>query len=101
MSTPPRTWRHKQIEIQTPTPGFAAQIYVANHIDLSLPYGDSTPLTARGWRGPVGEDASVRDGAHIPAHARRRSAIATTSSGSPSCLPVKQSASIAELTLFR
>jgi hypothetical protein len=55
----------RQIEIQTPTPGFAAQIYVANQIDLSLPYGNSTPLTARGWRGPVGADANVRDSAHV------------------------------------
>ncbi len=65
----------RQIEIQTPTPGFAAQIYVANHIDLSLPYGDSTPLTARGWHGPVGEDPNVRNATHIqlnPAGARYR-----------------------------
>jgi eukaryotic-like serine/threonine-protein kinase len=55
----------KQIEIQTPTPGFAAQIYVANRIEESLPYGNSTPLTGRGWQGPVGEDPDVRNGAHI------------------------------------
>ena len=62
----------KQIEIQTPTPGFAAQIYVANQIDLALPYGDSTPLTARGWHGPVGEDPDVREERPHSAHAGRR-----------------------------
>jgi eukaryotic-like serine/threonine-protein kinase len=56
----------KAIAIQTPTPGFAVQIYVAQHIDLSLPYGSSTPLAARGWQGPVGTSASVRSGARIP-----------------------------------
>ena len=42
----------KALEVQTPTPGFAVQVYVADHIDLELPYGNSTPLTARGWQGP-------------------------------------------------
>ncbi len=31
----------RALEIQTPTPGFAVQIYAADHIDLALPYGDS------------------------------------------------------------
>ena len=56
----------KAIEIQTPTPGFAVQIYVADHIELELPYGDSTPLSARGWQGPVGASADVHDGERIP-----------------------------------
>ena len=89
----------KQIEIQTPTPGFAAQIYVANHIDLSLPYGDSTPLTARGWHGPVGEEPNVRNGAHIQlnlAGARYRYYLVWITK-----LPAgMQLASISELTLF-
>jgi serine/threonine-protein kinase len=55
----------KAIEIQTPSPGFAVQIYVANHIQLSLPYGDSTPLTARGWQGPVGQSTYVYNHARI------------------------------------
>jgi eukaryotic-like serine/threonine-protein kinase len=90
----------KQIEIQTPTPGFSAQIYVANHIDLSLPYGDPTPLTARGWKGPVGADADVRDGAHIPlalGGVRYRYYLVWIIQLPPG----KQAASIAELTLFR
>ena len=65
-STPRPACSRKAIEIQTPTPGFAAQIYVADHIDLSLPYGNSTPLTARGWQGPVGASADVRSGERIP-----------------------------------
>jgi hypothetical protein len=37
------------LAIQTQTPGFAVQVYVAQHIDSSQPYGSSTPLPARGW----------------------------------------------------
>ena len=90
----------KQIEIQTPTPGFSAQIYLANKIDLSLPYGDSTPLTARGWRGPIAEDAGVRATAHIPLTldgARYRYYLVWLTKLPPG----QESASIAELTLFR
>jgi eukaryotic-like serine/threonine-protein kinase len=90
----------KQLEIQTPTPGFAAQIYVANRIDLALPYGDSTPLTARGWHGPVGEDPAVRKDAHIQlalGGARYRYYLVWITKLPPG----QQSASIAELTLFR
>ncbi|HEY2398683.1 MAG TPA: protein kinase [Solirubrobacteraceae bacterium] len=49
----------KALEIRTPTPGFAAQVYAAQGIDQSLPYGDSSPLSARGWQGPVGASADV------------------------------------------
>jgi eukaryotic-like serine/threonine-protein kinase len=90
----------RQIEIQTPTPGFAAQIYVANHIDLSLPYGDSTPLTARGWRGPVGTDPDIRNGAHISLAldgARYRYYLVWITK----LPPRTEFAAIAEVTLFR
>jgi serine/threonine-protein kinase len=89
----------KQLEIQTPTPGFAAQVYVANHIDLSLPYGDSTPLTARGWHGPVGEDPDVLGGARIQlalGGARYRYYLLWITKLPPGM----ELASIAELTLF-
>ncbi len=55
----------KAIEIQTPTPGFAAQIYTADHINLELPYGNQTPLAQRGWQGPVGTSAYVHSGERI------------------------------------
>src|ERR1700727_2433527 len=87
----------KQIEIQTHTPGFAVQVYVANHIDLALPYGDSTPLTARGWHGPVGADTDVRNSAHIPlalGGARYRYYLVWITTLPPSM----QMASIAEIT---
>jgi serine/threonine-protein kinase len=89
----------RQIEIQTPTPGFAAEVFVANHIDLSLPYGDSTPLTARGWHGPVGEDPDVRAAAHIQlalGGARYRYYLLWITKLPPGM----ELASIAELTLF-
>jgi len=57
--------RARAIAIQTPTPGFAVQIYVADHINLELPYGSSTPLAARGWQGPVGGSPSVASGQRI------------------------------------
>ncbi len=44
----------RAIEIQTPTPGFAVQIYVADHIDLKLPYGSSEPLSDAGLAGASG-----------------------------------------------
>jgi serine/threonine-protein kinase len=90
----------KALEIQTPTPGFAVQIYVADHIELGLPYGSSTPLTARGWQGPVGTSAYVHSGERIP----------LTLSGKPhryylvwltTLPPQMESATLAELTLFK
>jgi hypothetical protein len=90
----------KAIEVQTPTPGFAAQVYVANHIQLGLPYGDSTPLTARGWQGPVGKSPFVHDHERIQLGLGGRRFryyllwIVTLPPG-------MQSASLAELTLFQ
>jgi hypothetical protein len=51
----------KAVEIRTPTPGVSVQVYAAQSVNLSLPYGDSTSLSARGWQGPVGAGASVRN----------------------------------------
>lgn len=90
----------KALEIQTPTPGFAAQVYVADHIDLELPYGDPAPLSARGWQGPVGASADVHDGERIPLNL----------SGRPhryyllwmtTLPPGMQSTTLNELTLFK
>ena len=90
----------RQLVLLTPTPGFGVQIYGANHIDLELAYGSSTPLTQRGWVGPLGSAASVG--------ARQR--IAVDSDGRRfryylvwiTTLPPGQNyASIAEVTLFR
>ena len=38
----------RAIELQTPTPGLTAAIYASNNFQ-QLPYGDTTPLTQRGW----------------------------------------------------
>ena len=56
----------RALEVQTSTPGFAVQVYVAHSIDLALPEGNSTPLLARGWTGPVGGSPSVHNGERIP-----------------------------------
>lgn len=90
----------RAVEIQTPTPGFAVQIYVANHIDLNLAYGNSTPLTARGWQGPVGASAHVHSDERIPIHppsGRFRYYLVWLTTLPPG----RQLATLAEVTLFR
>jgi serine/threonine-protein kinase len=91
----------RQIEIQTPTPGFAVQIYAANKIELELPYGNSTPLTARGWVGPVGEDADIHNHDHIPVTLPAGKRFRYYLVWLTTLPPGQQSASISELTLFR
>jgi len=89
----------RAIEIQTPTPGFAAQVYAAKELPPPLPYGDATPLAARGWQGPLGASAYVHDRERIglSGAGRYRYYLIWISS-----LPAKmQSASISELALFR
>src|SRR5438445_311485 len=89
----------RAIEIQTPTPGFAVQIYAADSIALAYPYGNSTPLRARGWQGPLGSSAAVVDRQRIPLAASRpyRYYLVWLTT----LPPRMESASINELTLFR
>jgi serine/threonine-protein kinase len=90
----------KALEIQTATPGFAVQIYAADRIELELPYGSSTPLSARGWLGPVGASTDVHDGERIPlklsGHPHRYYLVWLTT-----LPPGMESASLDELTLFK
>jgi eukaryotic-like serine/threonine-protein kinase len=90
----------KALEIQTPTPGFAVQIYVGDQVELELPYGDPKPLAERGWQGPVGASGYVHSGEriqlHLSGHPHRYYLIWMTT-----LPPGRQSASIADLTLFR
>lgn len=62
----------KELELQTATPGFAVQIYVADHFQEGVPYGDAEPLSARGWEGPVGASNDVRSGERIAIHVEHR-----------------------------
>mgnify|MGYP001269081089 CR=1 FL=1 len=62
----------RALEVQTSTPGFAVQVYVADTVNLELPEGNSTPLAERGWKGPVGVSASVHDGERIGLHVAQR-----------------------------
>jgi tRNA A-37 threonylcarbamoyl transferase component Bud32 len=90
----------RALEVRTPTPGFAAQVYVADQINLELPYGNSTPLSQRGWRGPVGSSSYVRSGERIPlatGGVRHRYYLLWMITLPPG----SQSATIADLTLFR
>jgi serine/threonine-protein kinase len=90
----------KGLEIQTPTPGFAVQIYVGDQIELELPYGDSKPLAERGWQGPVGASGYVHSGERIQlrlsGHPHRYYLIWMTT-----LPPGLKSASIADVALFR
>jgi eukaryotic-like serine/threonine-protein kinase len=90
----------KAIEIQTPTPGFALRIYATDHIELSLPYGNSTPLGARGWQGPLGNSGYVHNRERIQlnlaGHSYRYYLLWMTS-----LPPNMELASIAEVTLFK
>jgi eukaryotic-like serine/threonine-protein kinase len=90
----------RALEVQTPTPGFSAQVYVSDHVDLELPYGSSTSLRARGWRGPVGASTDVRSGEHIalsPGSQPYRYYLVWLTTLPPNM----QSATINELTLFK
>jgi eukaryotic-like serine/threonine-protein kinase len=88
------------LEVETATPGFAVQVYVANHIELGLPYGNSTPLSARGWQGPVGASADVTNGQRIVlalgGHPYRYYLVWLTT-----LPPGSQFATLNELTLFK
>jgi tRNA A-37 threonylcarbamoyl transferase component Bud32 len=89
----------RAVEIQTPTPGFDMQVYGADQINLAFAYGDTTPLTARGWTGPLGSAENVRNRQRIRLSgggAYRYYLIWLTA-----LPPGQQSASIAELTLFK
>jgi serine/threonine-protein kinase len=90
----------KALEIDTPTPGLAVQVYAANHIDLAEPYGSSKPLAARGWQGPVGSSGYVHSGERLQldlgGHPYRYYLLWILE-----LPPGRESATIAELTLFK
>jgi eukaryotic-like serine/threonine-protein kinase len=92
--------RATAVAIQTTTPGFAVQIYAADQIDLQIGYGNSTPLTQRGWQGPVGASTYVHSGERITLNLSGQSdryyLVWMTS-----LPPAKESASITDITLFK
>jgi serine/threonine-protein kinase len=55
----------RALEVQTPTPGFAAQVYVASTF-VELPYGNSRKLAERGWHGPVASVSYMHSTQRIP-----------------------------------
>jgi eukaryotic-like serine/threonine-protein kinase len=90
----------RALEVQTPTPGFNAQVYGARSVNLSYPYGNTAPLSARGWHGPLGSAENIRN----------RQRIKLSSDGTPyryyllwltTLPPGEESASLSELTLFK
>jgi serine/threonine-protein kinase len=89
----------KAIEIQTPTAGFNADVYVASQTPKA-PSGGSQDLTSLGWKGPVASVTGVRDGQRVrldTAGQRFRYYLLWITK-----LPAGQeAASISELTLFK
>jgi len=90
----------RAIEIQTPTPGFTAAIYASDGFREDLPYGDSTPLTQRGWTqiAPVrtiGASTTIR--LSDPSDVRYRYYLIWITSLPPS----SETAEIEEATLFK
>jgi eukaryotic-like serine/threonine-protein kinase len=90
----------RALEVQTPTPGFSAQVYGARSVNLSYPYGNTAPLSARGWHGPLGSAENIRN----------RQRIKLSSAATPyryyliwltTLPPGEESASITDLTLFK
>jgi eukaryotic-like serine/threonine-protein kinase len=91
--------RAQTIEIMTPTPGFSAAIYAANTI-AELPYGDTTPLTQRGWTELARArtiDASTTIALSDPTGVRYRYYLIWITSLPPS----SETAEISEATLFQ
>jgi predicted small secreted protein len=89
----------KAIQVRTSTPGFAVQVYGALTAPPELSYGDSTPLSARGWQGPLGGSPSVANNARIRLTVSRpfRYYLLWLTALPPG----SSSASITDLTLFR
>jgi serine/threonine-protein kinase len=90
----------RALEVDTPTPGFAAEVFVANRVSVAQPFGDSTPLTRRGWTGPVGASPSVHNGERITLNLGGRS-YRYYLLWMISLPPGHQSATLADLTLFK
>ena len=87
------------LELMTPTPGFTADVYGANHIE-ELPYGDTTPLTQRGWTqlaDPRTIAASMTITLSNPTDKRYRYYLIWITA----LPPASEVAEISEVTLFR
>jgi tRNA A-37 threonylcarbamoyl transferase component Bud32 len=89
----------RALAIETPTPGFAVQLYAADTINLNLSYGDPTLLGARGWLGPIGSSGDVHSGERIAIHVDRPHRYYLM--WMTALPPHAQLATIDELTLFK
>ena len=89
----------RTLELMTPTPGFTAGVYGANHIE-ELPYGDTVPLAQRGWTqlaSPRTIAASTTIALSNPGDERYRYYLIWITA----LPPASEVAEISEATLFR
>ena len=90
----------RAVEVQTPTPGFPMQVYVANSINLNYPFGSSVPLRGARLEGTGRLDPPPDSGERIPIDldgaCYRYYLLWITA-----LPPGHQSAAISEVSLFR
>ena len=92
----------RAIEMQTPTPGFdVAGLRRATASTCPIPTATRRRSTARGWHGPLGSRQRRARRRQRIALARRRHALPLLPVWLTTLPPGQQSATIAELTLFR
>jgi tRNA A-37 threonylcarbamoyl transferase component Bud32 len=87
------------LEIQTPTPGFTADVYAARNFDGSLPFGSPQSLAERGWVQLVAPQAiGGQSTIHIDTGGTRYRYYLLWVTKLP---PGSETASISEITLFK
>jgi serine/threonine-protein kinase len=91
--------RARALEIQTPTPGFAATVYAADRVDGSLPFGSPENLAERGWTQlsplqTVGATSTI----HFNAREARYQYFLLWITRLP---PGSETAAVSEVTLFK
>ena len=87
----------RAIQVLTPTPGFSAAIYAANQFQ-NLPYGNTAPLTQRGWS-QLAPSQTIAMSTRIALHPS--SALRYYLVWVVKLPPGHETAELAEVTLFR
>jgi serine/threonine-protein kinase len=91
--------RARALEVQTPTPGFAAAVYGSSHFDGALPFGSTQSLSERGWTQLAPAQAiATRSTLHLnPSESRYRYYLFWITHLPPG----SETAAVSEITLFK